>query len=83
MMIGGSTIDDYYLSKTFQFSNQNWTIGPYLNQGRSAHAARIISDRVTKENFMIVAGGFNGTTLDSVEILYPKTNQWKEGMQSE
>ena len=81
MMVGGDTINEFYLSTTFKFSDNKWTIGPYLKQGRSGHAARIIKDRVTKENFMVVTGGFNGTILDSVEILYTETNQWVEGKQ--
>ena len=80
MLVGGDTVDDYFLSKTFQFEDQHWTIGPYLNEGRSAHASGLINDRVTEEYIMVVAGGFNGKALDSVEILYPEKNQWKHGI---
>ena len=34
---------------------------------------------VNTEQYLIVAGGYNGGSLDSVEMIYPNSNEWKEG----
>lgn len=75
MIIGGESTEIDASKKTFYFNHktQNWTDGPHLNVGRSNFAAGIVTDDVTKENIVIVTGGY----LQSTEILLD--NQWKQG----
>ena len=52
-----------------------WINGPSLMQARSSHAAVVVTDEVTNENFVVVTGGEGG--LDSTEIL--QDLNWVEG----
>ena len=51
--------------------------GPSLNTGRGDHSCSTMRDGET--TFIIVAGGYNGTLLDSVEIYDPTDNTWHSG----
>ena len=55
----------------------NQTQGPSLNSHRSAHSCSIMNDG--EMTFIIVAGGYNGVYLNSVEIYDPTNNTWTYG----
>ena len=64
--------------QTFYFNyetDHHWTEGPNLLQARMAHTAGLITDKVTRETFVIVVGGRNNSQitedseLDTTEIL--------------
>ena len=81
MVIGGWS-NGYSASTFFYDHNEGeWTTGPSLMQGRDGHAAGIITDEVTDENFVAVTGGSyysNGFVyLDSTEIL--QDGNWVQG----
>jgi hypothetical protein len=88
MIIGGydgSGLDG--TSSTFYYNHieGEWSDGPSLMQSRYYHAAGIITDELTNENFVSVTGGFISQTgwhdskvfLDSSEIL--QDGKWIEG----
>ena len=51
--------------------------GPSLNTPRIGHSCSTMRDGET--TFIIVAGGYNGGYLDSVEIYDPTNNTWHQG----
>ena len=51
-----------------------WSNGPSLLEGRSHHAAGIVTDEVTDENFVVVTGSLH---LKSTEIL--RDGKWIQG----
>ena len=51
-----------------------WSNGPSLLEGRSHHAAGIVTDEVTNENFAVVTGS---KYLKSTEIL--QDGKWVHG----
>ena len=65
------------LNSTFYFSHETdqWMEGPILIQARMAHTAGLITDKVTRETFVIVVGGRNSheiteySELNTTEIL--------------
>ena len=61
----------------YDHSEGEWINGPSLMQARSYHAAGIVTDEVTGEDFVAVTGGFNGGDLDSTEIL--QDGEWVQG----
>ena len=79
LLIGGRTGSSslptvYY----FEHEGKNWSQGPDLIQARRGHAAGLVTDETTYDEFVIVTGGeFNGIMLDSTEILI--NNQWHLG----
>ena len=84
--IGGCTdySDDSTTSgKTYYYKNydKSWTEGPALLKERKMHSAGVIYDTVTKNEHVVVVGGRgkNDIKLNSVEILYNKEGQWKQG----
>ena len=81
LVVGG-----YYNGKTastffYDHDEGEWTTGPSLMQARIWHAAGIVTDEVTDENFVAVTGGSyysNGFVyLDSTEIL--QDGNWVQG----
>ena len=55
-----------------------WITGPNLMQARNSHAAGIVTDEVTDENFVAVTGGYYyPDELDSTEIL--QDGNWVQG----
>ena len=46
-------------------------------QARIQHAAGIVTDEVTDENFVAVTGGYGSGDLDSTEIL--QDGEWVQG----
>ena len=78
MVIGGSggLSSDYFRSaSTFYYDDIEgvWINGPSLLRGRYEHAAGIVTDEVTNENFVAVTGG----GFDLTEIL--QDEMWIEG----
>ena len=80
IIIGGalgnteSTITYY-----FDHPNQVWNKGPNLNTKRIHHVSGLVTDKRTKEKFLVVIGGENQALgpLGSTEIL--KDNKWIKG----
>ena len=67
LVIGGATANDFeYLKETYflHVDSGQKTLGPDLNFGRSA-----IGCTTTSNGLIVVAGGYDGGRLASVEIL--------------
>jgi hypothetical protein len=84
MVIGGVSNGYYYASTFFYDRNEEeWITGPSLIQAREDHAAGIVTDEVTDENFVAVTGGSDYSFymdlgyLDSTEIL--QDGEWVQG----
>ena len=81
MVIGGHDFfpDDYSASTYIYDHNQGeWINGPSLIQARYLHAAGIVTDAVTDEQFVAVTGGFYYPDyLDITELL--QDGEWVEG----
>ena len=82
MVIGGGDGEyfTYSYASTFYFdhSEGEWTNGPSLIKARKFHAAGIVTDEVTSENFVVVTGGLDYSDyLDSTEIL--RDGKWVQG----
>jgi hypothetical protein len=79
MVIGGrqnrtSSSATYF----FNTDKNTWTEGPKLKQARQGHSCGRVRNQ--KEQYsLVVAGGFNGPLLSSVEILDEGAGQWREG----
>jgi hypothetical protein len=77
MVIGGIAYD-YYASTFFYDHNEGeWINGPSLMHARVYHAAGIVTDEVTGEDFVAVTGGYYSGSLDSTEIL--QDGEWVQG----
>ena len=80
MLIGG--YDGNYLAKTFYYHVEKpdeWIPGPELKQARRMHAAGLGMDRATNDPYIAVTGGYGGSYLDSVELLYEGETEWQAG----
>ena len=85
MVIGGSPavclhICSFSTSSTFYYDHNkgNWFKGPSLMHPRHSHAAGIVTDEVTNENFVVVTGGSSSAKeMDSTEILQDR--KWLQG----
>ena len=84
IVIGGYNdimIHNNTFASTFYYdhSEGEWINGPSLMQARSYHAAGIVTDEVTGEDFVAVTGGFSSgyNDLDSTEILQDR--EWVQG----
>jgi hypothetical protein len=78
LAIGGKQ-NSQILRKTFYFTfgKENWTEGPELKNEREYHSCgKIRRNKESQEMSIIVAGGFHGTFLSSVEILDEGSNEW-------
>jgi hypothetical protein len=81
MAIGGGQ-NFYYSRKTFYFTfgEESWTEGPELKNKRGYHSCgKIKKDKDSHEMSIIVAGGWDGSILSSVEILDEGSNEWQTG----
>ena len=67
LLIGGEDKDLIVMDTTYYFSHETekWTEGPHLNEPRMSHTAGLITDKVTKETFLIVVGGRKTHQYDS------------------
>ena len=67
-----------------KFHNCHHATGHQLLNGRNSHSAGIITDSVTYEKFVVVAGGVikNDEITRSTEILKlnPEGTKWKSGI---
>jgi N-acetylneuraminic acid mutarotase len=81
MVIGGKQ-NGQYSGKTFYltFGEKSWTEGPELKFNRVWHSCgKIRRNKDSQEMSIIVAGGWDGSYLSSVEILDEGSNDWKTG----
>ena len=62
MVIGGM----YFSPETFIYNRtqEAWSVGPSLNQGRNSHASGIVTDELTKEKLAIVTGGWRWLSVE-------------------
>jgi hypothetical protein len=64
----------------FTFGEKSWTEGPELKNKRAAHSCgKIRRNKDSQEMSIIVAGGWVGSRLSSVEILHEGSNEWQTG----
>jgi hypothetical protein len=79
LVIGGFPGEGAVSSTFFYDHNEGeWITGPTLMHGRSGHAAGIVTDKVTHEDFVVVTGGWAvGYPMDSTEIL--QDGNWVQG----
>ena len=70
---GGTSTSTFY----YDHNEGEWTTGPSMMQARKNHAAGIVTDEVTNENFVAVTGGFYYSAVDSTEIL--QDGEWVQG----
>ena len=79
MVIGGKDSNGYSASTHYYDRDQGeWFNGPSLMQSRSFHAAGIVTDEVTDEDFVAVTGGLLILHyFDSTEIL--QDGMWVQG----
>ena len=80
LIIGGknSGVDVSSWTLICYHKHDHFSFGPSLIQGRSRHAAGIVTDEATMERLVLVAGGSNYSDhFKSTEIL--KGNMWFSG----
>ena len=72
IITGGRSSDSYYSDDTFVYYTDGnvWEQGLSFNEARSDHISGIITETSTFGQILVVAGGFNGASMDSVELLY-------------
>ncbi len=81
MVIGGIQ-NGQFSGKTFYFTfgEKPWTEGPELKNKRDYHSCgKIRRNKESQEMSIIVAGGYDGSLLSSVEILDEGSNEWQTG----
>ena len=79
-VIGGSDENSMIRNEVWIYDPQNGFAryqGNSLNTGRRGHSCSIMRDG--DNNLIIVAAGYNGADLDSVEIYHPNDNIWHSG----
>ena len=85
MIIGGvrfGSKDSLYSALSFYYFEESkaWVEGPTLIEARSGHVAGFVTDTDTNEKILIVAGGYSGNYLDSVELFFEHgSNEWVPG----
>jgi hypothetical protein len=73
---GGIENECHYMD----LEDHSWSQGPSMMTTRRLHSCGIFKSAAHQgRNIVIAAGGYNGTSLDSVEFLDPTTNTWNEG----
>jgi N-acetylneuraminic acid mutarotase len=81
MVIGGIQ-NGQYSGKTFffTFGEESWTEGPELRNKRGYHSCgKIRRNKESQEISIIVAGGWYGSIVSSVDILDEGSNEWQTG----
>jgi hypothetical protein len=81
MAIGGWQ-NNQRSGKTFYFTlgEESWTEGPELKNERRSHSCgKIRRNKESQKMSIIVAGGWDGSSLSSVEILDEGSNEWQTG----
>jgi len=83
MVIGGVSQDESVTAHTHYYNHEenHWHSGPELKIARGGHTAGFVSDQVTGDIYLIVAGGYDQDflVLNSVEILDSASNEWQPG----
>ena len=72
LIIGGRSPGNSASKRTFYYNHKTseWSDGPELKVGRRYLAAGIVTDDVTKEEFVVVSGGYDGSnSLKSTVVL--------------
>jgi hypothetical protein len=73
---GGNLNECHYMN----LLDHSWSPGPSMMTKRVLHSCGIFKSAAHEgRNIVIAAGGYNGATLDSVEMLDFTTNTWNEG----
>ena len=75
-LVGGYS-DGY--SKKSWFYNGKWIEGPDLERERQSLSLGIVRDSVTLHEYVVAAGGYDGSYLNDVEILGVQENKWEPG----
>ena len=75
----GGTSGYIYSASTYYYNHieGEWSNGHSLMQARFRHAAGIVTDEFTNENFVVVTGGYYSSILDSTEFL--QDGKWVQG----
>ena len=81
LVIGGISNGDSESTFFYDRNEGEWVNGPSLMQGRYGHAAGIVTDEVTGEQFVAVTGGSGSGYLDSTEIL--QDGEWVQGKKND
>ena len=81
LLIGGSTKLEEATKSTFIFdtSSDAWSSFPPLVTGRRHHSCGKMSSTLSNGDYVVVAGGWNGASLSSIEVLEPGSTTWKLG----
>ena len=78
LLVGGYT-GSVITSKWTWYFNGNWIRGPDLITERCRHSLGIVQDIITMEKYIVVAGGHDGGTDTSVEIMSVSGTTWETG----
>jgi hypothetical protein len=82
-LIGGRQQEVVYSPNSYLLNtaanSPEWVQGPTLNYGRSFHSCAGIRTGSQSKFSIIVAGGYNGTYMTSVEILDDGADEWRNG----
>ena len=79
----GGTLDEKYQDKTYYYNGKEFSTGPDLITGRTLHAAGLLRDKLTNDEYIAVVGGHDSDywdELDSLELLKIGENKWKSGI---
>ena len=79
ILSGGWTDATFYSPLTWYFNHETnvFSAGPSLLKGRRDHGSATIVDKVTKAKIPMVTGGYNGSYMQSTELLI--NGMWKSG----
>ena len=66
-------------SKNSWFYDGEWIDGPDLEKGRYYHSVGIVRDPATYQDYLVVAGGYDGTYLNDVKIMHVDATTWETG----
>ena len=80
IIIGGWTPHTDYSDQTWYYNHKEkmFIKGPRLPLGRQGHAVGKLTDSITKEEMIVVTGGFNGgRILKTTEML--RYGEWEKG----
>ena len=82
-MIGGFQRYPYYTgsSSVFYYDHiiNQWKKGPTMNHPRVNHASGLIRDKITKETFLVVTGGYGSaekTEILPIDNLFENESNW-------
>jgi hypothetical protein len=80
LLCGGDNSGTLNECHYMDLEDHSWSQGPSMMTKRRLHSCGIFKSAAHQgRNIVIAAGGYNGASLDSVEMLDPTTNTWIEG----